>query len=134
LQNLRLNFRGQDKDLPGRPDIVMPQLDAIIRVHGCFWHGHECPRGYLPATNRALWAAKIRRNRRRDRASARNLRALGWRVFTFWECRLRQLGAEPLLLRLQRNVLRASRRTAGEHRTRRSQSLAQGEEGPRSQS
>ena len=38
-----------------------------IFVHGCFWHGHDCPRGArMPASNRDYWLAKIGRNVARD--------------------------------------------------------------------
>lgn len=29
------------KDLPGKPDIVLPKYRTVIFVHGCFWHWHE---------------------------------------------------------------------------------------------
>lgn len=100
LRELLVDYREDDRNLPGRPDIVLPELLAVVRVHGCFWHGHTCRRGRLPATNRPLWRAKVLRNQRRDRLTARNLRALGWRVFTLWECRLRNFEAESFLARL----------------------------------
>jgi DNA mismatch endonuclease (patch repair protein) len=134
LDDLGFALREHDGDLPGRPDIVVPRLGAVIQVHGCFWHGHACPRGQLPATNKGLWEAKIRRNRRRDQASARQLRALGWCVFTLWECRLRAFGAEALLLRIKGATLRARTTAAGERRLRQLRSLAPAGAGPRSRS
>lgn len=87
-------FRLHRKDLPGKPDIVLPKHRAVIFVHGCFWHGHQgCKRAALPTSNRKYWEAKIGRNMERDRARARELRKLGWRVATVWECKTRDEGA-----------------------------------------
>lgn len=84
-----LRFRLQAKDLPGRPDLVFPRYRAAILVHGCFWHGHDCPMFKAPATRAEFWAAKIAGNRERDAKAHEALRASGWRVLTVWECALR---------------------------------------------
>jgi len=34
-------FRLHVKDLPGKPDIVLPKWKTVIFVHGCFWHRHN---------------------------------------------------------------------------------------------
>ena len=34
-------YRIHVKELPGKPDIVMPKFKTVIYIHGCFWHGHE---------------------------------------------------------------------------------------------
>ena len=44
-------FRLHRRDLPGTPDTVFPSRKSVIFVNGCFWHGHECPSGALPATS-----------------------------------------------------------------------------------
>ena len=82
-------FRLHRKDLPGTPDITLPRYRAVIFVHGCFWHGHDCRLFKLPTTNSAKWEAKITTNQRRDLDSARRLQELGWRVCTVWECAMR---------------------------------------------
>lgn len=82
-------FRLHRKDLPGKPDVVFPRLHKALFVHGCFWHGHNCPRGSrVPKTNADYWTKKISRNRTRDDKAQRSLKALGWRVFVVWECEL----------------------------------------------
>jgi DNA mismatch endonuclease (patch repair protein) len=69
---------------------MMNRIVEELFVHGCFWHGHGCARGArVPKQNRAYWVAKVARNRVRDAAARRALRALGWRVVTVWECDLR---------------------------------------------
>ena len=84
-----LRFRLHVRDLPGRPDIVLPRHRTVVLVHGCFWHRHlGCAKSALPVRNRAWWAAKLRRNRARDRRNLRDLRAAGWRVIVVWECEL----------------------------------------------
>jgi DNA mismatch endonuclease, patch repair protein len=82
-------YRLNRADLPGKPDIVLPGRRLAIFVHGCFWHGHDCPRGArVPKANRDYWTAKVARNRSRDIAVRAALAALGWRVETVWECEL----------------------------------------------
>ena len=89
LHRAGLRFRVHSRSLPGRPDIVLRRYGVVVRVHGCFWHGHAgCRRGRLPESNRAYWSRKIERNRRRDARSARQLRRMGWRVLTVWTCRI----------------------------------------------
>lgn len=83
-----LRYRLQDRSLPGRPDLVFATPRAVILVHGCFWHGHDCPRFRLPATRPEFWAEKIHANKKRDQRSHEALRAMGWRVLTVWECSL----------------------------------------------
>jgi DNA mismatch endonuclease, patch repair protein len=84
-----LRYRLHDRRLPGTPDIAMAGRRVAIFVHGCFWHGHDCPKGVTPGTNTAFWVAKIRRNRERDEAASGRLMGAGWRVLTVWECALR---------------------------------------------
>lgn len=84
-----LRFRLHLRNLPGRPDIVFPRYRAVIQVHGCFWHGHNCPMFRLPTTRPEFWAEKINGNRERDRRTADALRAAGWRLLTVWECCLK---------------------------------------------
>lgn len=80
-------YRLHRRDLPGSPDLVLSGLRAVVFVHGCFWHGHDCRRGArIPATNVEYWKQKIAGNRRRDRRNARLLRAQDWSVYTVWEC------------------------------------------------
>src|ERR1700710_434307 len=55
-------FRLHARDLPGRPDLVFPKRSAAVLVHGCFWHGHDCPMFHLPATRPEFWQAKINSN------------------------------------------------------------------------
>lgn len=91
IHRLGFRFRLHGRDLPGSPDIVLPRHGAVIFVHGCFWHGHQCRRKrLLPKTNAAYWRAKIKRNQRRDRDVILALRAAEWRVLVLWECQIRR--------------------------------------------
>jgi DNA mismatch endonuclease, patch repair protein len=82
-------YRLHDRRLPGTPDLVLPARSAVIFVHGCFWHGHDCPFGVIPNTRTEFWEAKIQANRDRDAAAEAGLQDAGWRVLTVWECALR---------------------------------------------
>src|ERR1035437_4768917 len=85
----RLGYRFvlHKRDLPGTPDLVFPRHMKIIFVHGCFWHRHSCKFGRpRPKQNAAFWDKKLTGNVERDRVSLRELRKLGWKVLTVWEC------------------------------------------------
>jgi DNA mismatch endonuclease, patch repair protein len=94
LHRMGYRFRLHARELPGTPDIVLRPRRAAIFVHGCFWHGHDCPRGARqPKANAAYWSAKIARNRARDAASIAALDAAGFRALTLWECELKDEAA-----------------------------------------
>ena len=90
--------------LAGKPDFAWPREKVAVFVDGCFWHGHDCARNLTPKTRAAFWAAKIARNRSRDRRVSRELRKEGWTVLRVWECKL---AASPdLCIRRIRSALR----------------------------
>jgi len=94
-------FRINQKDLPGRPDIVLRRHNAVIFVHGCFWHAHEgCRFSKIPATRSEFWIKKFDANRERDARKERELLEAGWRVAVVWECATRCPGFEETLERL----------------------------------
>ena len=96
-------FRLHREDLPGRPDIVLPKHNAILMVHGCYWHRHPgCLFAYTPKTNQDFWQAKFQENAARDHRQTLELTALGWRVLTVWECETKN--TETLSERLRRDL------------------------------
>ena len=98
LHRVGFRFRLHRRDLPGRPDIVLPKYRTIVEVRGCFWHRHEgCPFAYMPKSNREFWKTKLNGNRERDRRNLRELARLGWRAIEVWEC---ELGEDGILERL----------------------------------
>ncbi|MBC3932615.1 very short patch repair endonuclease [Undibacterium curvum] len=87
LHGAGYRFRLQRKDLPGKPDIVLTRFNAVIFVHGCFWHQHSgCKRALRPTTRREYWESKLDRNIERDAKTKLELERLGWRVHIVWEC------------------------------------------------
>jgi DNA mismatch endonuclease, patch repair protein len=87
LRGAGIGYRLGGCGLPSRPDVVMKGRRIALFVHGCFWHGHDCPRGARqPRSNADYWIAKIDRNRARDDRVTAELQAQGWRVLTLWEC------------------------------------------------
>lgn len=98
LHHLGYRFRLHRKDLPGKPDIVLPRHRKVILVHGCFWHGHTCNLASKPKSNRKYWHDKIKSNRERDARNLKELESLGWSVLVLWECEIRRL--EGLEVRL----------------------------------
>lgn len=101
-------FRVNRKDLPGKPDIVLPKYSAVIFVHGCFWHGHDCPRGQRPQTNADFWNQKIDRNVIRDKSDVSLLESLGWRVLIVWECEIKKKNEAVLLSRVKEFLLHST--------------------------
>jgi DNA mismatch endonuclease (patch repair protein) len=87
LHTAGFRFRLHRKDLPGKPDIVLPKYKCAIFVHGCFWHHHEgCIKSKLPKTNIEFWQNKIADNVVRDKSNLDELEKLGWRTVVAWEC------------------------------------------------
>lgn len=89
LHGRGFRFRLHRRDLPGKPDVVLPRYRTAILIHGCFWHGHGCSLFKVPATRTAFWLAKIETNRRRDAEALSRLKALGWRTLCVWECAMK---------------------------------------------
>lgn len=93
LHRSGFRFRIHSRDLPGRPDIVLPRFRAAVFVHGCFWHRHSgCRFATVPATRPEFWAAKFAGNVERDSRARKDLLDAGWRVGIVWECSLKQHG------------------------------------------
>lgn len=82
-------YRKNVKELPGKPDIVLPKYKTIIFIHGCFWHGHTCKAGRLPKTNYEFWNKKISSNLIRDKKNILELEKKGWKVIIIWQCELK---------------------------------------------
>lgn len=82
-------YRLHVKNLTGKPDLVFPKYSAVIFVHGCFWHGHDCHLFRLPKSNVDYWEVKISKNIERDDLAIKRLMSAGWRVGVVWECALR---------------------------------------------
>jgi len=94
LHAMGYRFRLYRKDLPGKPDIVLPRHRKVIFVHGCFWHGHPgCRRASRPTDNAEFWNAKLDANMKRDAVVLQDTRAGGWKPLIVWECETRDLGA-----------------------------------------
>ena len=89
VHRMGYRYRLHRKDLPGKPDLVFPGRRKAIFVHGCFWHGHDCPAGQnTPTSNRNYWEPKLTRNRQRDAENRTALQACGWDVLILWECEI----------------------------------------------
>jgi DNA mismatch endonuclease, patch repair protein len=85
-----IRYRLHPKNLPGKPDIVIPRCKIAIFVHGCFWHGHEnCSLGHLPKSRVEYWKNKIETNKTRDRQVIEKLEKEEWHCIIVWHCQLR---------------------------------------------
>ncbi len=100
-----LRYRLHVKDLPGKPDIVLPKYKAAIFVNGCFWHGHsECRYYVVPKTRTEWWLTKINKNIDNDRLAFEKLKQAGWKVLQVWECELKKAVIEERLICLLRDI------------------------------
>ncbi|WP_461640011.1 very short patch repair endonuclease [Labilibaculum euxinus] len=99
-------YRLHAKNLPGKPDIVLPKYKTVIFVNGCFWHGHQnCKYFVPPKTRTEWWLQKITNTQNRDRQAQTELQSLGWRVITIWECELKPKKVEERLNALINSLL-----------------------------
>ena len=100
VHRLGYRFRLHRRDLPGKPDLVLPKYGAVVFVHGCFWHRHSCRKGQSqPSSNRSYWVPKLAKNVERDARARSALERMGWRVLTIWEC---EVAAPGLSERIER--------------------------------
>ena len=99
--SLGYRYRLHIKKLPGKPDIVFLRQKIAVFVHGCFWHGHSCPKGRRPKSNTRFWNKKLSCNSKRDQNNQKALKAKGWRVCVIWECSL-NAGIRNLVRMLRR--------------------------------
>ncbi len=87
LHGMGYRFRLHRKDLPGKPDIVLPKYNTVIFVHGCFWHRHKgCKYAYTPKSRIDFWNSKFDETVARDKRNRKQLEANGWNVKIIWEC------------------------------------------------
>jgi DNA mismatch endonuclease (patch repair protein) len=94
-------YRLHVKNLPGKPDIVLPKYKTVIFIHGCFWHGHEgCKYFVVPKTRTEWWLNKIQGNANNDTNAEANLKSAGWNIITIWECELKKTALDTTLTRL----------------------------------
>ena len=97
-------YRLHLKDLPGKPDIVLPKYKTVIFIHGCFWHGHEgCKKAALPTTRTEWWSNKINHNIQRDINAETALKAINWKIITIWQCELKENWQDQLISELTSN-------------------------------
>ena len=96
LHKLGFRFRINRKDLPGKPDIVLPKYRTVIFVHGCFWHQHEgCKIASKPKSNSEYWKTKFTKNIERDKKNQEELKLMGYRVIIIWECEAKVIQKSP---------------------------------------
>jgi DNA mismatch endonuclease (patch repair protein) len=98
LQELGFSFSVQNQELPGKPDIVLPDHNIVIFVNGCFWHG--CPvcrhAKIRPKENAAYWNKKLDRTLERDKENKLKLEQFGYKVLVVWECETKKTKIEVL--------------------------------------
>jgi DNA mismatch endonuclease Vsr len=81
LHALGFRFRLHRRDLPGKPDIVLPKYGLAIFVHGCFWHQHAGCRPLAQRRGAIIGAQSLRQMSRAMNVTLQSLERLagGWR-------------------------------------------------------
>jgi DNA mismatch endonuclease (patch repair protein) len=106
LHKMGYRFRLHRKDLPGKPDIVLPKYKTVIEVRGCYWHRHKgCKNATTPKTNTAFWKKKFADNVKRDKENQKKLEELGWKVIILWECEIIESSTFLAYLKAQINSI-----------------------------
>ena len=105
LHRAGFRFQMHRRDLPGKPDLVLPKYHVAIFVNGCFWHQHAgCGLAAVPKTNKKFWQVKLSGNVARDKRVRARLRRAGWHAFTIWECETNEHGLSKLMSKIARAV------------------------------
>lgn len=115
LHRMGYRFRLHQRDLPGKPDIVLPKHNTLIFVHGCFWHRHKgCKYAYMPKSRVNFWKEKFAGTIERDRKHQKELKELGWEVHVIWECEIKIIEIlEKRVTGIFRNILHNNDSSAG---------------------
>jgi len=101
-----LRYRLYRKTLPGKPDLVFLKYNTVLFIHGCYWHGHErCKYFVPPKTRTEWWLNKINGNKKKDIENKKALKNLGWNVITVWECELKPKNKEKTLNNLYKKIV-----------------------------
>jgi len=108
LHKRGLRYRLNVRSLPGSPDLVFPGRRAVVFVHGCFWHGHDCRYGTIPKTRQAFRCEKFATNQARDARVVSQLMEAGWRVLTVWECSIKTSADVDIVASLVERWLRGT--------------------------
>lgn len=101
LHRLGFRYSLHKKNLPGKPDLVFAKYNALIFIHGCFWHVHKCQLFKMPSSNKEFWTRKLEKNVEVDGRNLWSLQNQGWRICIIWECALRgtnRRAAEAVLM------------------------------------
>lgn len=103
-----IRYRLHQKDLPGKPDIIISKIKTAIFVHGCFWHQHpDCKRSSIPKTRKNYWLPKLHKNTNRDIMNQQSLASLKWTILIIWECETRFLSTSIRIAQLIDNYGKA---------------------------
>ena len=82
-------YRLHSVKFPGKPDIVLKKYNAVIFIHGCFWHGHNCHLFKWPKSRTDFWTKKIEYNKLNDQKVIDQLKMMKVRICIVWECSIK---------------------------------------------
>lgn len=90
LHSQGIRFRLHDKNLPGKPDVVLKKYNVVVFINGCFWHGHKnCKYFKIPSTRTDWWKSKIKKNSENDITKQSLIEEQGWKIIVIWSCELK---------------------------------------------
>jgi DNA mismatch endonuclease Vsr len=90
IRDMEIEYERESRIYNTKPDIVIHDFKKVLFINGCFWHGHKCRKGKLPATNKEYWENKIKKTKFRDKRNYNELRSNGWDYLVIWECEIKK--------------------------------------------
>lgn len=102
IRDMGIEYERECRVFNSKPDIVIPNIKKVFFINGCFWHGHICRRGKLPAANEEYWKDKITKTKKRDRKNYKELKANGWEYLVIWECEIKKKKLDTLINKIEK--------------------------------
>jgi DNA mismatch endonuclease Vsr len=102
IRDMEIEYEHESRVYNTKPDIVIRDLKKVLFINGCFWHGHKCRKGKLPATNKEYWENKIKKTKLRDKRNYNELRSNGWDYLVIWECEIKKRKINLLINKIKK--------------------------------
>jgi DNA mismatch endonuclease Vsr len=111
IRDMGIEYERETRVFNSKPDIVIPDMKKVFFINGCFWHGHTCRRGKLPASNTQYWETKITKTKERDKRNYADLKSNGWDYLVIWECEIKKKEMDILINKIADFLIEIDRKT-----------------------
>jgi DNA mismatch endonuclease Vsr len=100
IRDMGIEYERETRVFNTKPDIVIPNMNKVFFINGCFWHGHKCRRGKLPTSNIEYWKSKITKTKNRDKRNYKELKLYNWQYLVIWECEIKKKNLDVLIKKI----------------------------------